>query len=110
MKKCAVLRGSGIGAIGGVIASLCCLGPTLLVLVGLGVLFGITGVCFVQYRLHFLIAGMLFTVIAVMYYLTKKKSACNMHLREKSNIVLLSFIFMILNSKTFFSLLIFVIT
>ena len=31
------------GFLGGVMASMCCLGPTLLVLVGLGALFGISG-------------------------------------------------------------------
>lgn len=63
-----------IGVIGGFIASMCCLGPVILVMLGL------TGVSFAlsigKYTWFFLSLGILFAITALLLYF-KKNNCCN---------------------------------
>lgn len=61
------------GAVGGLIASLCCLGPTVLILLGVGGLLGITSFCYPQYRLPFLVVGLFFISLATFFHFKKFK-------------------------------------
>lgn len=68
------LKSLATGSAGGVIGALCCLGPTILILAGIGAFFGINGACYTQYRVPFLGIGLLFLVGASLIYFRKKKS------------------------------------
>lgn len=62
------------GAIGGFIASLCCIGPVIIVLFGLGSLSFALSIG--TYSWLFISLGIIFFVTALIFYLNKKKS-CN---------------------------------
>ena len=80
-----------IGA--GIIASLCCLGPVLLVA------FGLSGVSFAlsigQYSWLFLTFGTLFLVIALFFYYRKKKCCSVSGIKQHWKQILLTFIIMV---------------
>ena len=61
------------GSTGGVIGALCCLGPTILILVGVGAFFGITALCYESYRPQFFALGLLFLFTATFIYFKNKK-------------------------------------
>ena len=82
MKK-TVFRGLFTGTLSGVIASLCCLGPIILVSLGLGVLFGLTGVCLADYRFPFIIIGLAFIVLSGFFYFRKEARVCGVNLKRK---------------------------
>jgi len=68
------LKGVVTGGAGGVIGALCCLGPTILIIIGIGAFFGINGACYTQYRPQFLILGLGFLATATFIYFRKKSS------------------------------------
>ena len=80
-----VKQGIISGGISGIFGSLCCLGPTVLVLLGLGVFFGISSTCFSHYRLEFFLLGLAFLALSFFFYFKKrKKGQCD--LTPKQNI------------------------
>ncbi len=68
------IKGVVTGSTGGVIGALCCLGPTILIIIGIGAFFGISGACYTQYRPQFLILGLGFLATATFIYFRKKNS------------------------------------
>lgn len=79
-----IFKGIGSGTIGGMIASLCCLGPVILALLGIGVFFGISGACFLKYKIPFFTAGMFFIGVAGIFYFKKNKNTCDIMPKNKS--------------------------
>jgi len=81
----------GFGA--GVIASLCCLGPVLLVA------FGLSGVSFAlsigKYSWFFLSLGTLFLVVGLVFYYKKKKCCSVSEIKQHWKQILLAFIVMV---------------
>jgi len=65
------------GILSGVLASLCCVGPLVLVLFGLGsVSFALS---LSQYRLYFLGIGFLFMIAVIVFHLKKKNKTCDLN-------------------------------
>ena len=91
-----LIKGTLSGIISGVIASLCCLGPTIIALLGLGAIFGITGLCLTPYKIHFFTLGLLFLLISNFFYLRKNKYVCDMNSREKAKYLVWVFTIMII--------------
>ena len=73
------LRGAGGGAIGALIASLCCLLPLLLLIAGVSVTAGLT---VSQYRPFFLLLGVLFVVFYILVNLHYRARVCACSFRE----------------------------
>ena len=67
-----ILKGVLTGTGSGIIGALCCLGPTTLIIVGIGAFFGITGACFRQFRPEFLLLGFTFLIMATLIYFRKQ--------------------------------------
>src|SRR3989338_6829024 len=85
------------GLLSGGIASLCCLGPTILVLLGAAAIFGITALCYENYRSQFFLLGLLFLSITTFIYFRKKKiNACELTSKEKTRYVAISVSFMVI--------------
>ncbi len=79
-----IIKGIFMGLGGGLIGTLCCLGPTVLILLGLAGFFGITGACYHNLRIYFLTAGLIFLGISFFVYLrNKKKGVCRPISRKK---------------------------
>lgn len=89
-----VTKGISNGLIGGAVASLCCLGPTIITIFGIGALLGISGVCYAQYRLQFLLAGLFFIGIGTFLYFKKGKNKCELQTKRKTAYVGVSLISM----------------
>lgn len=85
------MKASKLGILSAAIASICCLGPLLLILLGLGSL-GI-GAAIGKYHWYFIVAALLLLTFAWASYLKKKKAcdlkACKM---ENKNITLFTLI------------------
>ena len=83
-----------MGAIAGLIASLCCLGPILLVL------FGLSSISFAlsigQYTWLFFSLGTIFFITAFIVYLSKKKSCSISGIRHHWKTILVAFVIMVL--------------
>ena len=77
------LEGLEHGVAAGFIASLCCLGPIVLSLLGLGVLFGLTGLCFIELRLPFISLGLVFVTFSALLHFRDKTCVCAFSLRHK---------------------------
>jgi len=84
------------GFLGGFVASMCCLGPTLIVLVGLGAFFGISGLCFADLRIYFIAAGLIVFGIATGLYMTRDKIVCSLDNKKKTIFVLVSIAVMVI--------------
>jgi copper chaperone CopZ len=73
-----------VGIIAGLIASLCCISPIIIVLFGLGtVSFALS---FTQYKIYFLLAAFIFTLLATILYLRQRSKACNINCFSKEGI------------------------
>ena len=84
------------GLLSGGIASLCCLGPTFLVLLGAAAIFGISALCYQNYRPQFFLLGLFFLSITTFIYFRKRKiNACELTSKEKTRYVAISVSFMI---------------
>lgn len=83
-------NGFGLGIGSGLIASLCCIGPTVVVLLGLGPLFGISGSCFHQYRLLFFLLGLISLTLGSFLWIKKKDGKCNLEKTKKNKGFLLT--------------------
>lgn len=95
-------RGVLTGALGGILGSLCCLGPTILILLGVGAFFGISGACYTQYRLPFLSLGFLFVALSSFIYFRKKKSGkCEITPKGKIKFVAISVSIMLVTYMIF---------
>lgn len=78
------LKSLATGSAGGVIGALCCLGPTILILIGIGAFFGINGACYTQYRVPFLGLGLIFLAGASFIYFRKKNAGtCEITSKDK---------------------------
>ncbi|MFP4045704.1 MAG: hypothetical protein ACLFS3_01450 [Candidatus Aenigmatarchaeota archaeon] len=77
-------NGLGLGIGSGLIASLCCIGPAAVVLLGLGPLFGISGSCFHQYRLLFFALGFISLVLGSALWIKKKEGSCSLEETKKN--------------------------
>jgi copper chaperone CopZ len=73
-------RGIIIGIISALIASLCCVGPIIILL------FGLSTVSFAlslsKYNLYFLLAGISFATLAIAIYIRQRSKACNCSYKE----------------------------
>jgi mercuric ion transport protein len=73
-------RGIIIGIISALIASLCCVGPVIILL------FGLSAVSFAlsisKYNLYFLLAGISFATLAIAIYIRQRSKACNCSYKE----------------------------
>jgi copper chaperone CopZ len=67
-------RGIIIGIISALVASLCCIGPIIILL------FGLSTVSFAlslsKYKIYFLLAGIIFATLAIVIYLRQRSKAC----------------------------------
>lgn len=75
----------GIGVVSGIIASICCLGPVFIVLLGLSSLSAALSIT--QYQPYFLVLSIIFMAGAIWVYLRKKNQGhCDLHVirRNKS--------------------------
>lgn len=89
-------RGLGIGILSGFTAALCCIGPAIIVLLGLGPLLGITGACFVRYRLTFVVAGVLVFILGIYLTLNRKEGTCNVKsVNRNKKMIILSLLVMV---------------
>ena len=87
-------KGIFMGLGGGLIGTLCCLGPTVLILVGLAGFFGITGACYHNLRIYFLAAGLIFLGISFFIYSSnKKKGICKPTSKKKIYTILIALVF-----------------
>lgn len=77
MKKSEVNKGAFIGIWSGIIAALCCLGPLIIILFGLGTVSFALSVS--EYKPFFLGAGILFIIGAIILYLRKKNKTCDIN-------------------------------
>ena len=82
-----------LGIIGGFIASLCCVGPVLLVM------FGLSGVSFAlsigKYSWFFLTLGIAFLIIALFIHF-KKKNSCNIKgIKKNWKQIMITFVIMV---------------
>jgi len=84
------------GVIGGIIASLCCIGPTIITLVGIGGLFGVSGVCYAQYRPQFLLAGLLFVGVAMVLHSKKIRDRCGLPAKKRLIYIFIPLISMVI--------------
>jgi len=76
-KKSEIKEGISKGIFGGFLSSLCCVGPLIIVLLGLGsVSFALS---MGQYRPYFLGLGILFIILAVGLHLNKKNKTCSIN-------------------------------
>ena len=72
------------GIIGGIIASLCCISPIVIILLGLGsVSFALS---FSKYKIYFLAASFIFVITASALYLREKSKHCKINLFSKEGI------------------------
>ncbi len=95
------------GTFGGLIGSLCCLGPTILIIAGLGAFFGINGACYTQYRPQFFALGLGFLATATFVYFRRKNSGvCEITPKGKIKFILIAIFSMLV---TYTILIIFVI-
>ncbi|MBR9680455.1 MAG: hypothetical protein GOU98_01365 [Candidatus Altiarchaeota archaeon] len=79
-----------VGGLAGLFASLCCLGPVVLVALGLG---GVsTALTIGKYSEIFTLLALLFFGIAVVYYLKGKDSCSAKGVKENWKIIVLSFV------------------
>jgi len=85
------------GIIGSFIASLCCLGPTIIVLTGAAVFFGITGACFNLYKIPFFSLGFVFIFLSGFLYFKRDKSSCNLKYKKTGIYLSTSLIFMLVS-------------
>lgn len=77
-------KGTVTGVLGGLIASLCCITPLVLIFFGLG---GASfALSFVAYKPHFLAASLAFLGLAFWFFIKKKK--CYVGSRQKTTFVL----------------------
>ena len=76
-KKSEIKEGVKDGAISGILASLCCIGPLVVVLFGLGSISFALSIS--QYRPYFLGLGFLFMIGAIFLHLNKKSKTCGMN-------------------------------
>jgi hypothetical protein len=84
------------GFFSGAVASLCCLGPTLLIMFGIGAVFGITSLCYSQYRPQFFALGLSFLFMATfIYFRNRKINACELNTRKKTEYIAVSIISML---------------
>ena len=75
--KSGIKKGAFTGFWGGLVASLCCVGPFIIILLGLGsVSFALS---ISQYRPYFLALGLLFMVSAIGLHLRKKSKTCGVN-------------------------------
>lgn len=77
-------RGTVIGALGGLIASLCCVTPLVLIFFGLGS--ASFALSFVAYKPYFLAASFVFLGLTFWFFIKKKK--CYVDPRQKTTFVL----------------------
>lgn len=86
------MKAKNLGIFSAILASVCCLGPLILVLVGLGSL-GI-GVAIGRYHWWFLGVGVLLIIITWRFYFKEKKScdlkACQMENKKATLIILIA--------------------
>ena len=83
-----------IGVVAGFIASLCCLGPVLLVLFGLGSISFALSIG--KYTWLFLSLGIIFLIAALIVYFTKKKSCNIVGFKHHWKTILVTFIIAVL--------------
>jgi thiol-disulfide isomerase/thioredoxin len=85
-----------IGVVSGIIASLCCLGPVFIILLGLSSLS--VAISITQYNPYFLILSFIFMAGAIWVYLRKKnQGCCNLNVIKKNrNFISLAAITMVL--------------
>ncbi len=93
MKK-SIFKGIFSGAVGGAIASLCCIGPLILTLLGLGVLFGLTGICLADFRLLFFGIAFVFILLSGFLHFRKGPKVCGISFKHKCTFILLALIAM----------------
>lgn len=91
-----IVRGMVYGGISGLLASLCCLGPVFLILIGLGTMFGITGVCLTSYRLGFFIIGLVFLGLSSIMFFRKEKKLCEINNSYRIMYIVVGFVVMII--------------
>jgi copper chaperone CopZ len=73
-------RGIIIGIISALIASLCCVGPIIILLLGLStVSFALS---LSKYKLYFLLAGITFATLSIAIYLRQRSKACSCSYKE----------------------------
>jgi mercuric ion transport protein len=78
------------GGIAGFISSLCCIGPVIIVALGLGSVS--TALSFGKYSNFFLSLAVLFFAIALIFYLKKKKSCSARDIKKNWKIICMAFI------------------
>ena len=93
-------KGGLVGLVGGLIASLCCITPVVLIFLGLGsVSFAFS---FIAFKPYFLIASILFLIITFFIYIKRKK--CSVRSALKSRFIwtaLLAYIVLFIGSIYF---------
>ena len=77
LKKSEIKKGASEGILTGIIASLCCLLPLLIILFGLGTISSALKIS--QYRSFFLGGGTLSLILAIILYLKRKSKFCNVN-------------------------------
>lgn len=66
-----------VGVVAGVLASLCCIGPIIIIFFGLGsVSFALS---VTQYKPYFLVLGIIFIGLAIILHLKRKSKTCNIN-------------------------------
>lgn len=92
--KQSIFGGIFSGAVGGTIASLCCVGPIILTLLGLGVLFGLIGICLADYRLPFFAIALVFIVLSGFLHFRRGPKVCGVSFKHKCTFALTALIAM----------------
>lgn len=100
-EKSDVESGIKIGIAGGLLASICCIGPVVVILLGLGVGSITFALYLSQYKLHFLALSTVFVAFAIVLYLKKKSKTCGMNclspegIRRERNFVIRTVVIML---------------
>src|SRR3989338_444414 len=87
----------GVGAIGALIASLCCITPLVIVLFGLGsISFALS---FTKYKLFFIVLGSLFVALSIFLNIKKPGTTCSIDpekIRTKKYFIIITLIVMVI--------------
>ena len=94
--KQSIFGGIFSGVVGGTIAPLCCVGPIILTLLGVGVLFGLTGICLADYRLPFFGIALVFILFSGFLHFRRGPKVCGISFKHKFTFALAALIAMVI--------------
>ncbi|MFB6215879.1 MAG: hypothetical protein ABEJ72_02785 [Candidatus Aenigmatarchaeota archaeon] len=100
-------EGIGIGTLSGLIASLCCLGPVVIFLLGLSSVFGLTGLCMIEFRPVFITLGVVTLVSGTVLWLRKEEGSCDVNAAAKNKeMIAVSIVVMVVSYFAFLEFLV----